>query len=187
MAKKRKTARPTDYRRWYLVNFVLSGALIVAGLALMAGGIWIWQIEKPEGGKLVAGRSMTLPQTHSWDTGLTLYAEVPDPKNVTPPIMFGCTVSGSGATRTADTVPDRSVAGSRVPEGRSLVAVVDLGQTRAGDQLQCKGSAVSSREQLWVLPTDLDPSERPLATTVLGVFVLGVGSLLHPRLRRPKP
>jgi hypothetical protein len=174
----------TDAGRERSVSFFIGTALLIAGAISLAVGVFAWRIPAPSPVKVTAAVSAALPKTSVFDSGVTLFATVPDHRNPPAPLAFGCTVSAPGVSSTRVLVkPVPELVGSRVVDNMALTGVIDLGHTARGASLLCDGPAAVASPSLWVLPSDDGASGEPLAIIVSAMFLLGLGALVHPRSR----
>lgn len=174
----------TDEHRERSVSFFIGTALLISGATGLAVGAIAWRIPAPTPVKVAAAVPVGLPDNSIFDSGVTLFAAVPDHRNPPVPRGFGCRVSAVGDPPTG--AVDRPVpefVGSRVVDGAALTGVINLGHPAGGAQLVCDGPAARASSSLWVLPSQDGPSDQPLAIVVAGLFLLGVGALVHPRTR----
>jgi hypothetical protein len=159
-------------------------SLIIAGVMCLAVGAFAWRLPAPEPVRVTAAVAAVLPDSTVFDSGVTLFANVPDHRNPPSPAAFGCRVSSTGDPLNKALVrpiPER--VGSRVLDGAALTGVVDLGHPARGSRLVCDGSAAIASPSLWVLQSSDEPSGLPLAIVVAGLFLIGLGALVHPGTR----
>jgi hypothetical protein len=174
----------TDAHRKRSLNAYLGIALLSAGAVGLVVGAIAWRIPPPEPVRITAAVRAALPDTSIFDSGVTLFATVPDHRNPPVPRAFGCNVSDpGGATARAGVTPIAELVGSRVIEGAALTAVVDLGHPARDGQVLCDGPAATTSSSLWVLPSKNVPSDVPLAIVVVALLLLGLGALVHPGTR----
>jgi hypothetical protein len=174
----------TDARRKRSVSFFIGTALVIAGAISLGVGAFAWRVPAPEPVKVTSAVSAALPKTSMFDSGVTLFAAVPDHRNPPAPSTFGCRVSSEGAPATGALVkPIPELVGSRVVEVAALTGVISLGHPARGAQILCDGPAAAASPSLWVLPSSNGPSDKPLAIIVTALFLLGLGALVHPRSR----
>jgi len=166
------------------VSFFTGTALVIAGVVCLVVGAVAWQIPAPEPVRISAAAAAALPHSTVFDSGVTLFAAVPDHRNPPAAQAFGCRVSTAGETPTAASgQPILELVGSRVVEGAALTGVVDLGHPAEGSQVLCDGPAASASPALWVLASQDGPSGKPLAIVVAALLLIGLGALVHPRTR----
>jgi len=174
----------TDAGRKRSVSFFIGTALLTAGAISLGVGAFAWRIPEPAPVKVSSAVSAALPKTSIFDSGVTLFASVPDHRNPPAPLAFGCTVSVAGAPSTRALIrPIPEFVGSRVVDNTALTGVVDLGHTARGAAVLCDGPAALASPSLWVLASNDGPSGQPLAIIVAALFLLGLGALVHPRSR----
>jgi hypothetical protein len=174
----------TNAGRKRSVSFFVGTALLIAGAISLGVGAFAWQIPAPLPVKVTSAVSAALPKTSMFDSGVTLFAAVPDHRNPPAPLAFGCNVSAADAPPTRVlTRPIPEFVGSRVVDNTALTGVIDLGQTARGAAVVCDGPAALASPSLWVLPSNDGPSGEPLAIIVAAMFLLGLGALVHPRSR----
>lgn len=166
------------------VSFFTGTALLIAGVISLGLGVFAWRIPTPLPVKVTSAVSAALPGTSMFDSGVTLFAAVPDHRNPPAPLAFGCTVSAAGIPSGRVLVkPIPEFVGSRVIDSMALTGVIDLGHTARGATILCDGPAALASPSLWVLPSNDGPSGGPLAIIVAAMFLLGLGALVHPRSR----
>jgi hypothetical protein len=174
----------TDARRnRSLSSYIGLGLLSVGAMCLLVGAI-AWRIPPPAPVRVNVAVRAALPNSSVFDSGVTLFADVPDHRNPPAPDAFGCTVldGGGGATR-ASAKPIPELVGSRVVQGAALTGVLDLGHPAADARLLCDGPAATASSSIWVLPSTDLPTDRPLAIVVAALLLLGLGALVHPGTR----
>jgi len=174
----------TDARRKRSVSFFVGTALLIAGAVCLAVGAIAWRLPAPEPVRVTAAVPAALPNSSVFDSGVTLFATVPDHRNPPAPQAFGCHVSAVGdppTTVLAKPIPE--LVGSRVVDGAALTGVIDLGHPAQGARLLCDGPAAVASPSLWVLPSRDGPSDQPLAIVVAALLLAGLGALVHPRTR----
>jgi hypothetical protein len=178
-----KPRTQTDAQRKRSVNTYLGFALVSLGVVSLVIGAIAWRIPAPEPVRVTAAVHTALPNSSIFDSGVTLFAVVPDHRNPPAPRAFGCTVSHPGAATRVSVKPIPELVGSRVVEGKALTGVVDLGHPAQDAGVLCDGPAATASSALWVLPSKDVPSDLPLAIVVVALLLLGLGALVHPGTR----
>lgn len=183
-AGKSRPRRVTDAQHKRSMTFFTGASLIIAGAICLAVGAFAWQLPTPEPVRVTAAVPAVLPNSSVFDSGVTLFANVPDHRNPPARRAFGCRVSSPDkAPAEALVRPVPELVGSRVLGGLALTAVIDLGHPGQGAKLVCAGPAATASPSLWVLPSTDEPSGQPLAFVVGGLLLIGLGALVHPRTR----
>jgi len=182
-----KGARPktmTEARRKRSLNSYISLVLLsIGGVCLLVGAI-AWQIAPPSPVRVDAAVPTALPNSSIFDSGVTLFATVPDHRNPPGPSAFGCRMLGpDDAPTRASVEPVPEMVGSRVVEGAALTGVLDLGHPAQDARILCGGPAATASPAIWVLPSRDVPTDRPLAIVVVALLLLGLGTLAHPGTR----
>lgn len=182
--KKPGPRSATNAQRKRSVSAFISVALLIAGAVCLILGAVAWRTPAPLPVKVRSAVSALLPSTSTFDSGVTLFATVPDHRNPPAPPDFGCRVS-NGGDKPADAVthPVPEVVGSRVVDGAALTGVIALDHPAKGARLVCDGPAAMASPSLWVLASSDAPSDQPLALIVTALSLIGVGALVHPRTR----
>jgi hypothetical protein len=174
----------TDAHRRRSVSFFTGITLLIAGAICLGIGAFAWRMPAPLPVQVTPAVRTVLPKTSMFDSGVTLFAAVPDHRNPPAPLAFGCNVSVAGTPSTRVLVkPIPELVGSRVVDSTALTGVIDLGHPAQGAQILCDGPATVASPSLWVLPSNDGPSDQPLAIIVTALFLLGLGALVHPRSR----
>jgi hypothetical protein len=174
----------TNAHRKRSLSFFTGTALLIAGAVCLGIGAFAWRIPAPLPVQVTPSVRTVLPKTSVFDSGVTLFATVPDHRNPPAPLAFGCNVSVAGAPSTrVVTKPIPELVGSRVVDSTALTGVIDLGHPARDAQILCDGPATMAGASLWVLPSNDAPSDQPLAIIVTALFLLGLGALVHPRSR----
>ncbi len=182
--KKTAPKSMTDAQRKRSVSFFIGTALLVAGAICLGVGIFAWRVLPPPPVKVTTAVLTTLPSTSIFDSGVTLFAAVPDHRNPPAPRALGCRLlAGGGPSTEALTRPVPELVGSRVVDGTALTGVVDLRHPADGAQLICDGPAARASSSLWVLPSNDGAADQPLAIIVTALLLFGLGALVHPRTR----
>lgn len=182
--KKYKPRSMTDAHRERSVSFFIGTALLIAGAMCLATGAIAWRLPAPEPVRVTAAVPVALPNSSVFDSGVTLFATVPDHRNPPAPQAFGCQVSAAGdAPIAALARPIPELVGSRVVDGAALTGVIDLGHPAQDARVRCDGPAAAASPSLWVLPSRDGPSDQPLAIVVAAFLLIGLGALVHPRTR----
>lgn len=182
--RKTKPRGMTDAGRKRSVSFFIGTALMIAGTMSLAVGAIAWRLPAPAPVRVTAASPAALPTGSIFDSGVTLFAAVPDHRNPPAPQAFGCQVSTVGnPSRTVLAKPVPELVGSRVVDGAALTGVIDLGHPAKGGRLLCGGPAAAASPSLWVLPSKDGPSDQPLAIVVAALLLIGLGALVHPRTR----
>lgn len=182
--KRFKPRSMTDaHRKRSLSSYIGLALLSIGVLSLLVGAI-AWRIPPPGPVRITAAVRAALPNSSVFDSGVTVFAAVPDHRNPPAPRAFGCTVTDAGdkaITASATPIPER--VGSRVVEGAALTGVVDLGHPAQKAEVLCDGPAALASPSMWVLPSGSVPTDTPLAIVVLALLLLGLGALTHPGTR----
>jgi ABC-type proline/glycine betaine transport system permease subunit len=182
---KKPSPKPmTDAQRKRSVSFFIGTTLLIAAAICLGVGIFAWRVPPPQPVKVTASVLTTLPSTSIFDSGVTLFAAVPDHRNPPAPLALGCSLSAAGGPSTDALIrPVPELVGSRVVDGTALTGVVDLRHPADGAQVLCDGPAAKASSSLWVLPSDEGAADQPLAIIVTALFLFGLGALVHPRTR----
>jgi hypothetical protein len=182
--KKTPPKSMTNAGRRRSVSFFIGTALLIAGAISLGVGVFAWRIPAPLPVEVTPAASAALPRTSIFDSGITLFAAVPDHRNPPAPLAFGCAVSVAGVPSTrVRTKPIPELVGSRVVGSMALTGVIDLGHPARGATVLCDGPAALASPSIWALPSNDGPSGEPLAIIVAAMFLLGLGALVHPRSR----
>jgi hypothetical protein len=172
----------TDAGRKRSVSSFIGTVLLIAGAISLGVGVFAWRIPAPQPVRVTAAVTTLLPKTSIFDSGVTLFATVPDHRNPPAPLAFGCRLSAAGGRSTkALSKPIPEFVGSRVLDSAALTGVIDLGHAAQGATVLCDGPAALASPSIWVLPSKDGPSDQPLAIIVTALLLLGLGALVHPR------
>ncbi len=183
LTSRSRRARSTDARLSRRVGLVVSIASAVLGLALLAVGLYAWQVPPPAERSFTVGERVAMPATGWFGKDMSVYAPVPKEGDPPAPTAYSCSLTGPDGVRSVATDPDRATAGSRVKDGSQYVPVVVVGDTADGETLRCLRSPGAQTDTLWLFPTNLSPSRTPLAFLVGGLLALGLAALVNPRTR----
>lgn len=176
-----RRVRASSHAR-HRVGLVLSVLLAVAAAVAIGTGVYAWSMPHNPPTRVPAGQDVDLGVSPWFDPGTTLFMVPESDRLVIDPAAWDCVLRQSSGEHPLRDVADPDVLGSRVVNDHSVVPVLTIGPTQAGDTIRCSGPT-AEQARAWALPTNPGVPRVPVSLIIAGVALAGMSALVHPRWR----